>query len=404
MKRVVITGLGIVSCIGNNQEEVFQSLINGKSGISFAEEYKEYNLKSHIHGKPNIKLEDFIDRKIIRFMGAGSSYNYIAMQEAIKDSGLEEKDVSNFTTGIIMGSGGPSIENVVLSVDKTRAKTPKLMGPFIVPRTMGSTASATLAVPFKIKGVNYTISSACATSGHSIGNAMELIQYGKQKVMFAGGSEELHWAMTAMFDAMTALSSKYNDTPEKASRAYDSTRDGFVIAGGGGVLVLEEFEHAKARGAKIYAELTGYGATSDGYDMVAPSGEGAVRCMQMALSTKRNKKIDYINTHGTSTPVGDITELRSVGEVFKNEIPKISSTKSLTGHPLGAASVHEAIYCLIMMKNKFIAASANISDMDEEAKKFPIITEVQKNVELNAVLSNSFGFGGTNAALVFEKL
>lgn len=404
MKRVVITGLGIVSCIGNNQEEVFQSLINGKSGISFAEEYKEYNLKSHIHGKPNIKLEDFIDRKIIRFMGAGSSYNYIAMQEAIKDSGLEEKDVSNFTTGIIMGSGGPSIENVVLSVDKTRAKTPKLMGPFIVPRTMGSTASATLAVPFKIKGVNYTISSACATSGHSIGNAMELIQYGKQKVMFAGGSEELHWAMTAMFDAMTALSSKYNDTPEKASRAYDSTRDGFVIAGGGGVLVLEELEHAKARGAKIYSELTGYGATSDGYDMVAPSGEGAVRCMQMALSTKRNKKIDYINTHGTSTPVGDITELRSVGEVFKNEIPKISSTKSLTGHPLGAASVHEAIYCLIMMKNKFIAASANISDMDEEAKKFPIITEVQKNVELNAVLSNSFGFGGTNAALVFEKL
>lgn len=404
MKRVVITGLGIVSCIGNNQEEVFQSLINGKSGISFAEEYKEYNLKSHIHGKPNIKLEDFIDRKIIRFMGAGSSYNYIAMQEAIKDSGLEEKDVSNFTTGIIMGSGGPSIENVVLSVDKTRAKTPKLMGPFIVPRTMGSTASATLAVPFKIKGVNYTISSACATSGHSIGNAMELIQYGKQKVMFAGGSEELHWAMTAMFDAMTALSSKYNDTPEKASRAYDSTRDGFVIAGGGGVLVLEELEHAKARGAKIYAELTGYGATSDGYDMVAPSGEGAVRCMQMALSTKRSKKIDYINTHGTSTPVGDITELRSVGEVFKNEIPKISSTKSLTGHPLGAASVHEAIYCLIMMKNKFIAASANISDMDEEAKKFPIITEVQKNVELNAVLSNSFGFGGTNAALVFEKL
>jgi len=404
LKRVVITGLGIVSCIGNNQKEVFQSLINGKSGISFVEEYKEYNLKSRIHGKPNIKLEDFIDRKIIRFMGAGSSYNYIAMQEAIKDSGLEEKDVSNFTTGIIMGSGGPSIENVVLSVDKTRAKTPKLMGPFIVPRTMGSTASATLAVPFKIKGVNYTISSACATSGHSIGNAMELIQYGKQKVMFAGGSEELHWAMTAMFDAMTALSSKYNDTPEKASRAYDSTRDGFVIAGGGGVLVLEELEHAKARGAKIYAELTGYGATSDGYDMVAPSGEGAVRCMQMALSTKRNKKIDYINTHGTSTLVGDITELRSVGEVFKNEIPKISSTKSLTGHPLGAASVHEAIYCLIMMKNKFIAASANISDMDAEAKKFPIITEVQKNVELNAVLSNSFGFGGTNAALVFEKL
>ena len=396
--------MGIVSCLGNNQEEVFQSLINGKSGITYAEEYKEHNLKSQIHGKPNIKLDDFIDRKTIRFMGSGSAYNYIAMQEAIKDSGLEEKDVSNFTTGIIMGSGGPSIENVVLSVDKTRAKTPKLMGPFIVPRTMGSTASATLAVPFKIKGVNYTISSACATRGHSIGNAMELIQYGKQKIVFAGGSEELHWAMTAMFDAMTALSSKYNDTPEKASRPYDKTRDGFVIAGGGGVLVLEEFEHAKARGAKIYAELTGYGATSDGYDMVAPSGEGAVRCMQMALSTKRNKKIDYINTHGTSTPVGDITELRAVGEVFKDEIPKISSTKSLSGHPLGAASVHEAVYCLIMMKNKFIAASANITEMDEEAKKFPIVTQVQKNVELNCVMSNSFGFGGTNAALVFEKI
>jgi 3-oxoacyl-[acyl-carrier-protein] synthase I len=404
VKRVVITGMGIVSCLGNNQEEVYQSLINGKSGITYAEEYKEYNLKSQIHGKPNIKLEDFIDRKTIRFMGSGSAYNYIAMHEAIKDSGLEEKDVSNFTTGIIMGSGGPSIENVVLSVDKTRAKTPKLMGPFIVPRTMGSTASATLAVPFKIKGVNYTISSACATSGHSIGNAMELIQYGKQNIVFAGGSEELHWAMTAMFDAMTALSSKYNDTPEQASRAYDKIRDGFVIAGGGGVLVLEELEHAKARGAKIYAELTGYGATSDGYDMVAPSGEGAVRCMQMALSTKRNKKIDYINTHGTSTPVGDITELRAVGEVFKDEIPKISSTKSLSGHPLGAASVHEAIYCLIMMKNKFIAASANITEMDDEAKKFPIVTQVQKNIELNCVMSNSFGFGGTNAALVFEKI
>ena len=404
MKRVVITGMGIVSCLGNNQEEVYQSLINGKSGITYAEEYKEYNLKSQIHGKPNIKLEDFIDRKTIRFMGSGSAYNYIAMHEAIKDSGLEEKDVSNFTTGIIMGSGGPSIENVVLSVDKTRAKTPKLMGPFIVPRTMGSTASATLAVPFKIKGVNYTISSACATSGHSIGNAMELIQYGKQNIVFAGGSEELHWAMTAMFDAMTALSSKYNDIPEQASRAYDKTRDGFVIAGGGGVLVLEELEHAKARGAKIYAELTGYGATSDGYVMVAPSGEGAVRCMQMALSTKRNKKIDYINTHGTSTPVGDITELQAVGEVFKDEIPKISSTKSLSGHPLGAASVHEAIYCLIMMKNKFIAASANITEMDDEAKKFPIVTQVQKNIELNCVMSNSFGFGGTNAALVFEKI
>ena len=403
MRRVVITGIGVVSCLGNNQEEVYQSLLNTKSGISFCEEYKEYNLKSHIHGKPNIKLEDHIDRKVIRFMGDGSSYNYIAMQEAIKDSGLEEKDVSNFTTGIVMGSGGPSIKNVILAADKTREKNPKKMGPFIVPRTMASTASATLAVPFKIKGVNYTISSACATSGHCIGNAMELIQLGKQNIIFSGGSDELHWALTAMFDAMTALSSKYNDTPENASRAYDKTRDGFVIAGGGGVLVLEEYEHAKDRGAKIYAELTGYGATSDGYDMVAPAGEGAVRCMKMALSTARNK-INYINTHGTSTPIGDITELKAVGEAFGSVIPKISSTKSLSGHPLGAASVHEAIYSLIMMKNNFIAASANVNDMDDEAKKFPIVTKVEKNFTLNSVMSNSFGFGGTNATLVFEKI
>ena len=403
MKRVVVTGIGVVSCLGNNQEEVYQSLLNSKSGISFCEEYKEHNLKSNIHGKPKIKLEDYIDRKIIRFMGAGSSYNYISMKEAIKDSGLEEKDISNNLTGIVMGSGGPSIENLVLAVDKTRAKTPKLMGPFIVPRTMASTASATLAVPFKIKGVNYSISSACATSGHCIGNAVELIQSGKQKIMFAGGSDELHWAMTAMFDAMTALSSKYNETPDKASRPYDKTRDGFVIAGGGGVLVLEDYDHAKARGAKIYAEITGYGATSDGYDMVAPSGEGALRCMNMALNTSKNK-IDYINTHGTSTPVGDITELKAVGNTFKDNIPKISSTKSLSGHPLGAASVHEAIYCLIMMKNNFIAASANINEMDDEAKKFPIITTVEKNVTLNSVMSNSFGFGGTNATLIFEKV
>jgi len=403
MKRVVVTGIGIVSCLGNNQEEVHQSLLNSKSGISFCEEYKEHNLKSHIHGKPNIKLQDHVDRKTIRFMGSGSAYNYIAMKEAVKDSGLEEKDVSNISTGIVMGSGGPSIENVILAADKTRAKTPKLMGPFIVPRTMASTASATLAVPFKIKGVNYTMSSACATSGHCIGNSVELIQSGKQKIMFAGGSEELHWAMTAMFDAMTALSSKYNDTPEKASRAYDKTRDGFVIAGGGGVLTLEEYEHAKARGAKIYAEVTGYGATSDGYDMVAPSGEGAVRCMQMALKTSKNK-IDYINTHGTSTPVGDITELKAIGETFKEKIPKISSTKSLSGHPLGAASVHEAIYSLIMMKNNFITGSANINEMDEGAKTFPIVSKTEKKVNLNAVMSNSFGFGGTNATLVFEKV
>ena len=403
MKRVVITGIGVVSCLGNNQKEVYESLLNTKSGITFCEEYKEYNLKSNIHGKPNIKLEDFIDRKIIRFMGAGSAYNYIAMDEAVKDSGLEEKDVSNITTGMIMGSGGPSIENVILAADKTREGNPKKMGPFVVPRTMASTASATLAVPFKIKGVNYTISSACATSGHCIGNAMELIQLGKQKIVFAGGSDEVHFALTAMFDAMTALSSKYNDTPKEASRPYDKTRDGFVISGGGGVLVMEDYEHAKARGAKIYAEITGYGATSDGYDMVAPSGEGAVRCMKIALSTSKNK-IDYINTHGTSTPVGDITELNAVGEVFKDKVPKISSTKSLSGHSLGATSVHEAIYSLIMMKNNFISASANINDMDDGAKKFPIVTNVKKDVNLTAVMSNSFGFGGTNATLIFEKV
>ena len=402
MKRVVITGVGIVSCLGNNQEEVYQSLINSKSGVTFCEEYKEYNLKSNVHGKPSIKFEDYIDRKIIRFMGEGSAYNYIAMNEAVKDSGLEEKDVSNESSGMIMGSGGPSIKNVILAADKTREKNPKKMGPFIVPRTMASTASATLAVPFKIKGVNYTISSACATSGHCIGNAMELIQLGKQKIIFAGGSDEVHFALTAMFDAMTALSSKYNDTPEKASRPYDKTRDGFVISGGGGVLVLEDYEYAKARGAKIYAEITGYGATSDGYDMVAPSGEGAVRCMNMALSTSKNK-IDYINTHGTSTPVGDITELKAIDEVFKNSIPKISSTKSLSGHSLGATSVHEAIYSLIMMKNNFISASININQIDEEAKKYPIVTKVEKNAALNSIMSNSFGFGGTNATLVFEK-
>ena len=403
MKRVVVTGIGIVSCLGNNQKEVFESLINTKSGISFAEEYKEHNLRSNVHGKPNIKLEDHVDRKALRFMGNGSAYNYVAMKEAIQDSGLKDNNISNVSTGMVMGSGGPSIENVILAADKTREKNPKKMGPFIVPRTMASTASATLAVPFKIKGVNYTISSACATSGHCIGNAMELIQFGKQKIIFAGGSDEIHFAMTAMFDAMTALSSKYNDAPQRASRPYDKTRDGFVIAGGAGVLVLEEMEHAKSRGAKIYAELTGYGATSDGFDMVAPSGEGATRCMNLALSTTRNK-IDYINTHGTSTPVGDITELNAIKGAFKDNLPKISSTKSLSGHPLGAASVHEAIYSLIMMKNNFIAASANVNEIDEEARKFPIVTKVEKNVTLNSVMSNSFGFGGTNATLIFEKI
>ncbi len=405
MRRVVITGLGIVSCIGNNQSEVLDSLLNTKSGIIFSEDHKKYNFRSQVVGAvKNLNISEHIDRKKARFMGDGSAYNYIAMVEAIKDSGLEEKSISNEMTGIIMGSGGPSIKNVVLAVDATRESGPKKMGPCIVPRTMSSTNSATLAVPFKIKGINYSISSACATSGHCIGNGMELIQYGKQDIVFTGGGEELNWGMSGMFDAMTALSSKYNDTPEKASRPYDKDRDGFIIAGGAGVLVLEEYEHAKARGAKIYAELTGYGATSDGYDMVAPSGEGAARCMNMALKTAKNKKIDYINSHGTSTPVGDVKELEAIESVFKDNIPKISSTKSLTGHSLGATSVQEAIYCLLMMKNKFISASAHIENMDEKAKNFPIVTKVEKEKELNSIMSNSFGFGGTNATLLFEKI
>ena len=405
MRRVVITGLGIVSCIGNNQAEVLDSLLNTRSGIVFSEDHKKYNFRSQVVGSiKNLNLSEHIDRKKMRFMGDGSAYNYIAMQESINDSGLEEKDISNIMTGIIMGSGGPSIKNVVLAVDATRESGPKKMGPCIVPRTMSSTNSATLAVPFKIKGVNYSISSACATSGHCIGNGMELIQYGKQDIIFAGGGEELNWGMSGMFDAMTALSSKYNNTPEKASRPYDKDRDGFVIAGGAGVLVLEEYEHAKARGAKIYAELTGYGATSDGFDMVAPSGEGAARCMNMALKTSRGNKIDYINSHGTSTPVGDVKEIEAIQSVFKDNIPKISSTKSLTGHSLGATSVQEAIYCLLMMKNKFISASANIENMDEKAKNLPIVQKVEKEKELNSIMSNSFGFGGTNATLVFEKI
>ena len=404
MRRVVVTGLGIVSCIGNSKTEVLDSLLNTKSGIVFSEEQKKYNFRSQVAGTiKNLNLDEHIDRKQKRFMGGGSAYNFISLKEAIKESGLEEKDISNEKTGIIMGSGGPSIKNVVFAVDIVRKSAPKRMGPYIVPRTMASTCSATLAVPLKIKGVNYSISSACATSGHCIGNGMELIQLGKQDIIFAGGGEELDWALSSMFDAMPALSSKFNSTPEKASRPYDTNRDGFVIAGGGGAIVLEEYEHAKARGAKIYAELTGYGATSDGFDMVAPSGEGAVRCMQMALNTCKNK-IDYINTHGTSTPVGDITELKAVGEVFKDTVPKISSTKSLSGHSLGATSVHEAIYSLMMMKNNFISASANITDMDEEAKKYPIVTKVEKNVILNSIMSNSFGFGGTNATLTFEKV
>ena len=404
MRRVVVTGLGIISCIGNNKVEVLDSLLNTKSGIVFSEEHKKYNFRSQVIGTiKNLNLDEHIDRKQKRFMGGGSAYNFISLKEAIKESGLEEKDISNEKTGIIMGSGGPSIKNVVFAVDTVRKSAPKRMGPYIVPRTMASTCSATLAVPLKIKGVNYSISLACATSGHCIGNGMELIQLGKQDIIFAGGGEELDWALSSMFDAMPALSSKFNSTPEKASRPYDANRDGFVIAGGGGALVLEEYEHAKARGAKIYAELTGYGATSDGYDMVQPSGEGAIRCMNMALKTTRNK-VDYINSHGTSTPIGDTRELEAIQETFKGNIPKISSTKSLTGHSLGATSVHEAIYCLLMIKNKFIAASANIENMDEKAKNFPIVTKVEKDNELNCVMSNSFGFGGTNATLVFEKL
>jgi len=404
MRRVVVTGLGIVSCIGNNKVEVLDSLLNTKSGIVFSEEQKKYNFRSQVAGTiKNLNLDEHIDRKQKRFMGGGSAYNFIALKEAIKESGLEEKDISNEKTGIIMGSGGPSIKNVVYAVDITRKSAPKKMGPYIVPRTMASTCSATLAIPFKIKGVNYSISSACSTSAHCIGNGMELIQLGKQDIVFAGGGEELDWALSAMFDAMPALSSKYNNTPQKASRPYDANRDGFVISGGGGAIVLEEYEHAKARGAKIYAELTGYGATSDGYDMVQPSGEGATRCMNMALKTTRNKP-DYINTHGTSTPVGDIKELEAIKETFKENIPKISSTKSLTGHSLGAAGVQEAIYCLLMMENKFISVSANIENMDERAKNFPIVTKAEKDIELKSVMSNSFGFGGTNATLVFEKL
>jgi len=404
MRRVVITGIGIVSCIGNNKKEVLDSLLNTKSGIVFSEDHKKYNFRSQVIGSiKNLNLDEHIDRKQKRFMGEGSAYNFIALKEAIKESGLEEKDISNEKTGIIMGSGGPSIKNVVYAVDITRKSAPKKMGPYIVPRTMASTCSATLAIPFKIKGVNYSISSACSTSAHCIGNGMELIQLGKQDIVFAGGGEELDWALSAMFDAMPALSSKYNNTPQKASRPYDANRDGFVISGGGGAIVLEEYEHAKARGAKIYAELTGYGATSDGYDMVQPSGEGATRCMNMSLKTTRNKP-DYINTHGTSTPVGDIKELEAIKETFKENIPKISSTKSLTGHSLGAVGVQEAIYCLLMMKNKFISASANIENMDEKAKNFPIVTKIEKDKELNSVMSNSFGFGGTNATLIFEKL
>jgi len=403
MRRAVVTGLGIVSSIGNNRDEVVDSLKNGRSGIVHSDVYAELGFRSHVHGPINLDLDEAIDRKIKRFMGDGAAYNYLAMQQAIADSGLEDDQVSNVRTGLVMGSGGPSTSNQVDAADILRSKGVKKVGPYMVTRAMSSTNTACLATPFKIKGVNYSISSACATSAHCIGHAMELIQLNKQDVVFAGGGEELHWTMSVLFDAMGALSSKYNDTPAVASRPYDVTRDGFVISGGGGVLVIEELEHAKARGAKIYAELVGYGATSDGYDMVQPSGEGAVRCMQMAMSTVA-EKIDYINAHGTSTPAGDMRELEALRSVFGDEnVPFVSSTKSLTGHALGAAGVNEAIYSLLMMQENFLSASANITELDPKAEGIPIVRELRDNVTLNTVMSNSFGFGGTNATLIFQR-
>lgn len=403
MRRAVVTGLGIVSSIGNNRDEVIDSLRNGRSGIVHAPVYEEMGFRSHVHGPVNLDLDEVIDRKVKRFMGDGAAYNYLAMEQAIADSGLSDEEVSNIRTGLVMGSGGPSTSNLVDAADILRSKGVKKVGPYMVTRAMSSTNTACLATPFKIKGVNYSISSACATSAHCIGHAMELIQLNKQDVVFAGGGEELHWTMSVLFDAMGALSSKYNDAPDTASRPYDATRDGFVISGGGGVLVIEELEHAKARGAKIYAELVGYGATSDGYDMVQPSGEGAVRCMQMAMSTVNNK-IDYINAHGTSTPVGDTRELEALRQVFgADNVPAVSSTKSLTGHALGAAGVNEAIYSLLMMEGNFLSASANITELDPEVGNIPVVRAYQDQVTLNTIMSNSFGFGGTNATLIFQR-
>lgn len=403
MKRVVVTGMGIVSCLGNDKDAVLDALRAGRSGIKFQETYKEMGFRSHVAGSVDINLSELIDRKVLRFMGDAAAYAYLSMQQAIADSGLSDEQVSNERTGIIMGSGGASSMNLVEAADILREKGLKRVGPYRVTQTMGSTTSACLATPFKIKGVNYSISSACATSAHCIGVALEQIQLGKQDVVFAGGGEEEHWTLTALFDAMGALSTKYNETPDQASRAYDANRDGFVIAGGGGCLVIEEYEHAKARGAKIYAEIVGYGATSDGYDMVAPSGEGAVRCMKQALATV-DGDIDYINSHGTSTPVGDLAELRAIKETFGANIPAISSTKSLTGHSLGATGVQEAIYSLLMMEHDFICASANIETLDPEAVGMPIALKRQDGVKLNRVMSNSFGFGGTNATLVFQRI
>lgn len=402
MKRVVVTGLGITSCLGTDKNTVTQALREGRSGIKFKQDYADMGFRSQVAGQVEIDLKEHIDRKTLRFMGDAAGYAYVAMQQAIADAGLEEDQVSNIRTGLIMGSGGASSANLVESADIVRSKGIRRVGPYRVTQTMGSTVSACLATPFKIKGYNYSISSACATSAHCIGNAMELIQMGKQDIVFAGGGEEEHWTLTALFDAMGALSTKYNDTPEQASRAYDADRDGFVIAGGGGCLVLEEYEHAKARGARIYAELVGYGATSDGYDMVAPSGEGAERCMQLAMASVQGD-IDYINSHGTSTPVGDLAELGAIRNVFGDKTPMISSTKSLTGHSLGATGVQEAIYCLLMMENNFLAASANIQTLDEAAQGLQILTE-RKDVGIKRAMSNSFGFGGTNASLIMGKV
>jgi 3-oxoacyl-[acyl-carrier-protein] synthase-1 len=402
MRRVVVTGLGIVSSLGNNLQEVSTSLKEGNSGIEYIPEYKELGFRSHVAGTVNIDTKALIDRKLRRFMGNSAAYNYIAMQEAINNSGLADDMISNVRTGLIAGSGGASTENVTLAVDLLREKGLRRVGPYMVPRTMSSTNSACLATPFKILGVNYSISSACSTSAHCIGNGYELIQFGKQDIVFAGGGEELHWSLSLMFDAMGALSSKYNEAPETASRPYDATRDGFVIAGGGGMLVLEELEHARARGATIHAEIVGYGATSDGYDMVQPSGEGAARCMQLAMSTI-DEPVDYINAHGTSTPVGDMRELEAVKAVFGDNIPKINSTKSLSGHSLGAAGVHEAIYSLLMMQEDFLSASANINELDPAGEGFPIIRERIDNAGTNIMMSNSFGFGGTNATLIFKR-
>ena len=404
MRRVVVTGMGIVSSIGNNTEEVTASLREAKSGISRAEEYAELGFRCQVHGAPNIDVEALVDRRAMRFHGRGTAWNHIAMDQAIADAGLSKEEVSNDRTGIIMGSGGPSTRTIVDSADITREKGPKRVGPFAVPKAMSSTASATLATFFKIKGINYSISSACATSNHCIGNAFEMIQYGKQDRMFAGGCEDLDWTLSVLFDAMGAMSSKYNDTPSTASRAYDKNRDGFVIAGGAGVLVLEDLETALARGAKIYGEIVGYGATSDGYDMVAPSGEGAIRCMKMALSTVKTK-IDYINPHATSTPAGDAPEIEAIRQVFGSgdACPPIAATKSLTGHSLGATGVQEAIYSLLMMQNNFICESAHIEELDPAFADMPIVRKRIDNAQLNTVLSNSFGFGGTNATLVFQR-